>query len=1071
MQELLDLHQSDDLLKKEEELLKDFDVVLEQEEVVWMQKSREKWFVHGDRNTKFFHTSTIIRRRRNQIEMLQDNDGRWLSNAQELETHAIDYYKRLYSLDDLDAVVEQLPQEGFTALSEADFSSLTKPFSPLEVEGAIRSMGKYKAPGPDGFQPVFYQQGWEVVGESVTKFVMDFFSSGSFPQETNDVLVVLIAKVLKPEKITQFRPISLCNVLFKTITKVMVGRLKGVINKLIGPAQTSFIPGRLSTDNIVVVQEVVHSMRRKKGVKGWMLLKLDLEKAYDRIRWDLLEDTLKAAGLPGTWVQWIMKCVEGPSMRLLWNGEKTDAFKPLRGLRQGDPLSPYLFVLCIERLCHLIESSIAAKKWKPIKISQSGPRLSHICFADDLILFAEASIDQIRVLRGVLEKFCGASGQKVSLEKSKIYFSKNVLRDLGKRISEESGMKATKDLGKYLGVPILQKRINKETFGEVIKRFSSRLAGWKGRMLSFAGRLTLTKAVLTSILVHTMSTIKLPQSTLDGLDKVSRAFLWGSTLEKKKQHLVAWTRVCLPRREGGLGIRSATAMNKALIAKVGWRVLNDGSSLWAQVVRSKYKVGDVHDRNWTVAKSNWSSTWRSVGVGLRDVIWREQHWVIGDGRQIRFWTDRWLSETPIADDSIVPLSLAQMLCTARDLWRDGTGWDMSQIAPFVTDNKRLDLLAVIVDSVTGAHDRLAWGMTSDGRFTVKSAFAMLTNDDSPRQDMSSLYGRVWKVQAPERVRVFLWLVVNQAIMTNSERKRRHLCDSDVCQVCRGGIESILHVLRDCPAMSGIWDRIVPRRLQQSFFTMSLLEWLYSNLRQGLMTEGSDWSTMFAMAVWWGWKWRCSNIFGENKTCRDRVRFIKDLAVEVSIAYSREVELRLSGLRVNKPIRWTPPMEGWYKINTDGASRGNPGLASAGGVLRNSAGAWCGGFAVNIGRCSAPLAELWGVYYGLYMAWAKQLTHLELEVDSEVVVGFLKTGIGETHPLSFLVRLCHNFLSKDWTVRISHVYREANSLADGLANHAFSLSLGLHVFDEIPISLVMLLSEDNDGPARLRRVCL
>ncbi|KAL9839956.1 putative reverse transcriptase zinc-binding domain-containing protein [Arabidopsis thaliana] len=164
-----------------------------------------------------------------------------------------------------------------------------------------------------------------------------------------------------------------------------------------------------------------------------------------------------------------------------------------------------------------------------------------------------------------------------------------------------------------------------------------------------------------------------------------------------------------------------------------------------------------------------------------------------------------------------------MLCTARDLWRDGTGWDMSQIAPFVTDNKRLDLLAVIVDSVTGAHDRLAWGMTSDGRFTVKSAFAMLTNDDSPRQDMSSLYGRVWKVQAPERVWVFLWLVVNQAIMTNFERKRRHLCDSDVCQVCRGGIESILHVLRDCPAMSGIWDRIVPRRLQQSFFTMSLLE--------------------------------------------------------------------------------------------------------------------------------------------------------------------------------------------------------------------------------------------------------
>lgn len=125
---------------------------------------------------------------------------------------------------------------------------------------------------------------------------------------------MLIAKVAKPEKITQFRPISLCNVLFKTITKTMVLRLKKVMPLLIGPAQSNFIPGRLSTDNIVIVQEAIHSMRRKKGRKGWMLLKLDLEKAYDRIRWDFLEDTLTAARLPDKWIRWIMTCVAGPSI-------------------------------------------------------------------------------------------------------------------------------------------------------------------------------------------------------------------------------------------------------------------------------------------------------------------------------------------------------------------------------------------------------------------------------------------------------------------------------------------------------------------------------------------------------------------------------------------------------------------------------------------------------------------------------------------------------------------------------------------------------------------------------------
>lgn len=146
------------------------------------------------------------------------------------------------------------------------------------------------------------------------------------------------------------------------------------------------------------MQEAVHSMRRKKGRKGWMRLKLDLEKAYDRIRWDFLEDTLVAAGLSETWVHWIMQCVSGPSMNVLWNGEKTEAFKPSRGLRQGDPISPYLFVLCMEWLCHLIGKTIVDSKWKPITLSRGGPELSHICFADDLILFAEASVSQIRVI-------------------------------------------------------------------------------------------------------------------------------------------------------------------------------------------------------------------------------------------------------------------------------------------------------------------------------------------------------------------------------------------------------------------------------------------------------------------------------------------------------------------------------------------------------------------------------------------------------------------------------------------------------------------------------------------------
>ncbi|KAG7599606.1 Endonuclease/exonuclease/phosphatase superfamily [Arabidopsis suecica] len=969
VQDALELNQTDDLLKKEEELIKEFEVVLEQEEVLWFQKSREKWVVLGDRNTTYFHTSTIIRRRRNRIEALKGDDGRWLTSPPELEELAVNYYKRLYSMEDVDSDFEQLPSVGFTRLPREELQELSRPYTKEDVEKAVRSMGQYKAPGPDGFQPGFYQHCWDVVGCSVTKFVLDFFATSNLPEETNDALVVLIAKVEKPERITQFRPISLCNVLFKTITKAMVMRLKRVMPTLIGPAQSSFIPGRLSTDNIVLVQEAVHSMRRKKGRKGWMLLKLDLEKAYDRIRWDFLEDTLTVSGLPEKYVGWIMQCVKGPSMNVLWNGEKTETFKPSRGLRQGDPLSPYLFVLCLERLCHLIELAVDSKEWKAISLSCGGPKLSHICFADDLILFAEASVTQIRVIRKVLEKFCKASGQKVSLEKSKIFFSNNVHRDLAKLISDESGIKSTKDLGKYLGMPVLQKRINKDTYGELLEKVNSRLSGWKGRFLSFAGRFTLTKAVIGSIPIHSMGTISLPASVLDGLDKAARSFLWGSSAEQKKQHLIAWDRVCAPKYDGGLGIKSAKHMNKAMLAKLGWRLLQDRGSLWAKVLRHKYKVGEVKDPRWLVTKGSWSSTWRSVGSGLREAVIPGLSWVLGDGK-------------------------------------DGRGWDFTRIRLFISPIVKLQLAARVVDNVTGAVE------TSDGQFTVKSAYNLLTRDETPRQWMGNLFKRVWRVRAPERVRMFLWLVVNQAIMTNVERHRRHLSDSGLCQVCKGGEETIIHVLRDCPAMEGIWQRLLPPRSRQPFFAKSILEWVYANLGEEREVAGSPWSTCFAMTVWWGWKWRCGNVFNSNGKCRDRLRFLKELAKEVSSAFLFVEGSGRRAMREERLIAWKPPGDDWIKLNTDGASQGNPGKATAGGVLRDSGGNWRGGFALNIGVCSAPLAELWGVYYGLYIAWERGFTRLELEVDSEIVVGFLKTGISDSHPLSFLVRLCYGFISRD-----------------------------------------------------------
>ncbi|CAA7013631.1 unnamed protein product [Microthlaspi erraticum] len=323
---------------------------------------------------------------------------------------------------------------------------------------------------------------------------------------------------------------------------------------------------------------------------------------------------------------------------------------------------------------------------------------------------------------------------------------------------------------------------------------------------------------------------------------------------------------------------------------------------------------------------------------------------MGDGQKILFWTDKWLMGNVLS--TVTPTEIPEDILglTAGELWIDGVGWDLTKIAPYVSANTQLELSAVVVvDRVTGRTDKMAWGETSDGRFTVSSAYRFLSRDLFSRPDMSKLFRSIWRVVAPERVRVFFWLLGNNRIMTNQERFHRHIGDTELCQICKADIESTLHILRDCSAMSGIWERVVPREKHQVFFNMSLLEWLFVNLVDSSMTEFGPWSTLFAVAV------KCKED-GEG-------------------AVGREERL----------ISWLPPLIGWTKLNTDGASHGNPGLATAGGALRDGEGKWCGGFALNIGRCTAPMAELWGLYYGLCIAWEKGFTRLEVEVDSSLVV--------------------------------------------------------------------------------------
>ena len=392
---------------------------------------------------------------------------------------------------------------------------------------------------------------WNIVGDDIFQFVQSAFQTGYFDPEISNTFIALIPKIDTPNTFKDFRPISLCNIVYKIITKVLVHRLRPILNNIIGPYQSSFLPGRGTSDNSIILQEIVHFMRKSKKKKCYVAFKLDLEKAFDNVNWEFLNCCLKDFRFPDITIKLIMQCVTSPTFSILWNSNKLPPFKPSHGLRQGDPLSPYLFILCMEKLYVAISTAVLQGEWEPFQITNTRPQLSHLLFADDVLLFIKARNAQIRLVTDLVERFSQASGLKINLSKSRAFYSSGNPQRKISTLTSISGIWSTPSLHKYLGFPILKGQPKKSDFSFIIEKMHTRLASWKNKLLNKPGRLTLASSVLSSIPSYYIQINWLPQSICDSIDKTTRNFIWKGT-NNKGINLVNWNTVTTPKHLGGL---------------------------------------------------------------------------------------------------------------------------------------------------------------------------------------------------------------------------------------------------------------------------------------------------------------------------------------------------------------------------------------------------------------------------------------------------------------------------------------------------------------------------------------
>jgi hypothetical protein len=310
-----------------------------------------------------------------------------------------------------------------------------------------------------------------------------------------------------------------------------------VLPYVISPNQSAFILGRLITDNVMAAYETLHTMHTSMWSKvGFMGIKLDMSKAYNRVEWSFLEEVMKKMGFPKKWIDWVMECVRSVTYSIIVNGQPVGHIKPMKGLRQGDPISPYLFLICAEDLSAMLIQAELRGVISGVPISKRGPKISHLFFADDSLLFCKVNLVEWRRLTKILDKYEVASGQKLNKDKTSIFFSRNTSAKRREEITRLSGLQAMEKYEKYLGLPTLVGKSRTKAFKSIQDRVWNQLQNWKVKFLSQVGKEILLKAVVQAIPTYCMSVFLLPIILCKEINKLMQKFWWGHKENNSKIH-------------------------------------------------------------------------------------------------------------------------------------------------------------------------------------------------------------------------------------------------------------------------------------------------------------------------------------------------------------------------------------------------------------------------------------------------------------------------------------------------------------------------------------------------------
>ncbi|KAJ9544963.1 hypothetical protein OSB04_024670 [Centaurea solstitialis] len=543
------------------------------------QKAKVRWLAEGDDNTRFFHGMVNKKLKSSRIHGLNFN-GNWESDPDRLKAAAWEFFVKKFQDDH--PVRPTINSPLFKKNSDSQSLWLEMPFSEQEVKSAVWKCGFNKAPGPDGYTLEFVRKFWDVVGKDFYEAMKCFETNRLIIPGSNSSFISLIPKVSDPLTLDDYRPINLIGCVNKIISKVLAERLKGVLSTVVSNTQSAFIKGRSILDGPLMVNELISWA--KKDRRKLLLFKVDFAKAFDTLNWNYLDNVMMQMGFGATWRDWMKGCLSTAKVSVLINGAPTKEFNLSKGVRQGDPLAPFLFILAAEGLAVLMKEAQRSKIFHGVRLPNVSEDVSLFQFADDAILVGEWNLINAKNLIRILKCFEICSGLKINLNKCRI-LGVSVSREDVVRLARRLSCKEETLLFRYLGLPVGGNMTLAKNWQPLVDKFKKKLSSWKAKTLSIGRRLCLSKAVLGTLGTFMFSLYKAPKKVLSSLESVRRKFFWGGVNEEKKICWLAWEKVIQSKKSGGLGIGSLRALNLAMLFKWHWRDKTESDAMWRSVVR------------------------------------------------------------------------------------------------------------------------------------------------------------------------------------------------------------------------------------------------------------------------------------------------------------------------------------------------------------------------------------------------------------------------------------------------------------------------------------------------------